>query len=78
MTMYHFGLHTGHLTRQAQRIAARHGANHTNYTEPNGERRGWFSCPNRGDAFNRATARAVAADITEIGGIDALRKGKRT
>jgi hypothetical protein len=27
--------------------------------EPNGEWRGWWSCANRGEPFNRATARAV-------------------
>lgn len=74
MSEYFFGLHRGHLTSKADQIARRHGADHTNYTEPNGEKRGWFSGPNRGEPFDRQLARAVIADIEEAGGFDALRR----
>ena len=72
MSEYFFGLHSGHLTAQADRIARRHGASHANYTEPSGVRRGWFECPHRGVPFDTATASAVMADIDRIGGIAAL------
>lgn len=73
MSEYFFGLHAGHLTARADRIARRHGAWHVNYTEPRGERRGWFACPNRGNPFDERTATAVMADIEAAGGIEALR-----
>jgi hypothetical protein len=69
---YLFGLHNGHLTAAADRIAGRHGAWHVNYTEPCGERRGWFACPNRGPSFYQMIARAVMADIDRAGGIETL------
>ncbi len=68
-----FGLHDGHLTAKAQRIAKRHGADHINYTEPGGRRRGWFTSPNRGSPFDQATAKAVLSDIEAAGGFDALK-----
>jgi hypothetical protein len=69
---YLFGLHMGHLTAEADQIAARHGAWHVNYTDPSGERRGWFACPNRGPSFYRVIAEAVMAEIDRAGGIKAL------
>ena len=60
---YLFGVHYGHLTAPADQIAGRHGAWHVNYTDPHGQRRGWFACPNRGAQFDQAIARAVMADI---------------
>jgi hypothetical protein len=69
---YVFGLHDGHLTAVADQIAGRHGAWHVNYTEPCGERRGWFACPNRGPSFYQVIARAVMADIDRAGGIETL------
>lgn len=72
MSNYCFGLHSGHLTARANTIAKRHGAWHVNYTEPRGERRGWFACPNRGAPFDGDIARAVMADIDQVG-LDALR-----
>lgn len=72
MNEYMFGLHSGHLTAKADTIAKKHGAWHVNYTEPRGERRGWFACPNRGSPFDQATATAVMADIRAAGGIEAL------
>lgn len=72
MSEHFFGSHKGHLTARADRIAAKHVAAHCNYTEPRGERRGWFACRNRGEPFDSATARAVLADIEKAGGIEAL------
>lgn len=72
MSEHFFGLHRGHLTAEAGRIAARHGAWHVNYTEPGGERRGWFACPNLGAPFDGATARAVLDDLDARGGIAAF------
>lgn len=74
MSQHFFGLHRGHLTARANQIAARHGAKHVNYTEPRGERRGWFCCERRGHPFDGATAAAVMYDIDAAGGLDALRK----
>jgi hypothetical protein len=73
MSEYFFGLHAGHLTAKADRIAKRHGAAHSNHTEANGQRGGWFSCTNRGQPFDGAVADAVYRDIDAVGGIDALR-----
>lgn len=69
---YFFGLHSGHLTAKADRIARKHNAYHVNYTEPRGERRGWFGCQNLGNPFDQNRARAVMADIDQVGGIEAL------
>jgi hypothetical protein len=74
---YLFGLHNGHLTAVADQIAGRHGAWHINYTEPCGERRGWFACPNRGPSFYQVTASAVMADIDRAGGIETLCRDER-
>jgi hypothetical protein len=74
---YLFGLHNGHLTAVADQIAGRHGAWHINYTEPCGERRGWFACPNRGPSFYQVIARAVMADIDRAGGIETLCRDER-
>jgi hypothetical protein len=74
MSEHFFGLHKGHLAARADKIAERHGASHVNYTEPRGEKRGWFVCPNRGEPFDTRTAVAVMADIDAAGGIDALTK----
>jgi hypothetical protein len=71
---YLFGLHRGHLSHAVNQIAGRHGAWHVNYTEPRGERRGWFACPNRGTQHDQAIARAVMADIEDAGGIETFRE----
>jgi hypothetical protein len=70
---HRFGLHTGHLTQCADRIARRHGAWHVNHTEPNGQRRGWFCAHNRGSPFDQSIAEAINAHIDRLGGIDRLR-----
>ena len=78
MSEFFFGLHRGHLTNQANKIAKKHGAWHINYDEFRGpgqtEKRGWFACLNRGNPFDQATANAVMADIEAAGGIEALRR----
>lgn len=74
MSEHFFGVHQGHLTTKADQIAKRHGAVHINYTEPRGEKRGWFACPNRGHPFDQEVARAVLADIEAAGGFEALTK----
>jgi hypothetical protein len=74
MSEYFFGLHQGHLNARADRIAKRFGAWHVNYTEPRGEKRGWFACRNRGEPFDSGTARQVVAAIDAAGGIAVLRK----
>jgi hypothetical protein len=74
MIEFCFGLHFGHLIDRADRIAKSRGARHVNYTEPNGERRGWFVCPNLGTPFDQERADQVLADIERIGGIEALRE----
>ena len=74
---YLFGLHNGHLTAAADQIAGRHGAWHVNYTEPCGDRRGWFACPNRSRSFYQVIAEAVMADIHRAGGIESLYRDER-
>lgn len=74
MSEYFFGPHTGHLTKRADQIAKRHGAVHVNYTDPDGRKRGWFACRNRGTPFDQNTESAVMRDIDAAGGIDRLAK----
>lgn len=76
MSEYMFGLHAGHLNAKADAIAKRHGARHVNYTEPRGERRGWFTCPNLGNPFDQRTAADVMAAVDAAGGLDALKARK--
>jgi hypothetical protein len=68
-----FGLHQGFLKAKAERIARRHGASHINYHDPNGQRRGWFECENRGEPFNSQTSYEVFTDIHRAGGLESLR-----
>jgi hypothetical protein len=74
MNEYFFGLHRGHLKAKADQIAKKHGAWHVNFTEPNGEKRGWFGCDNLGHPFDSGRANAVMADIEKAGGIESLQK----
>jgi hypothetical protein len=67
MSEHFFGLGPGHLPKRADAIAGKHGAYLVNYTEPRGEKRHWFACPNRGSPFDDATARAVMADLRAAG-----------
>jgi hypothetical protein len=74
---YAFGMHNGHLKAQADRIAEKHGAWHVNYTEPNGRRRGWFECQNRGAPFDGDTAKEVLADVEAAGGFEKLTRRQK-
>ena len=60
-----FGLHKGHLASWADKIAAKHGASHTNHIEPCGEKQGWFSCQNRGEPFDSQTADVVIREVAQ-------------
>ena len=62
-----FGLGPGHLSDRADEIAREHGAYLVNHTEPHGETRHWFACPNRGSPFDGATASAVMAALRDAG-----------
>jgi len=61
MSEHMFGLYRGHLTaRLVKRVETKFPmVSVTNYTEPRGEKRGWFSGPNRGNPFDRAMAAEV-------------------
>lgn len=67
MSEHCFGLGSGHLPRAADRIAREHGAYLVNYTEPRGEKRHWFSCPNRGFPFDERVAEAVMSALRAAG-----------
>lgn len=79
MSQHHFGLFRGHLSRKLMSaIETRYPeVDVINYTEPRGEKRGWFCAPNRGEPFDSATARGVldyarsiarGADLEKLGG----------
>ncbi len=68
MSEFLFGLHFGPLNNKANRLAGKHGA----YTEPHGQKRGWFICPNRCSPHDLETAKTVLAGIEATG--YALRK----
>jgi len=80
MSEYYFGVGKGHLGRRADKIAAKHGAYLVNHTDPGcgcgygcttgdcpENRRHWFCCPNLGEPFDSATARAVESDLRQAG-----------
>ncbi len=68
MSEHFFGLGPGHLGKKAGQIAEKHGARLTNYTEPSGEKRHWFSCRNRGEPFDSSTANEVMAALQSAKG----------
>ena len=73
MNEYFFGYGTGKVsaTRAAKvdKIARRHGASFVAPEIPEGPRF-WFAAPNRGEPFDRDTARAVLAAVhAELGGV---------
>ncbi len=74
MSVTHFCAHLGHLTVAADRIAKKHGAWHINFTEPSGQRRGWFEAHNYGAPFDQRLANAVLDDILKAGGYEKLTK----
>lgn len=61
MSEHMFGLYRGHLSaRLVKQIETKFPeVSVTNYTEPRGEKRGWFSGPNRGSPFDGTMAREV-------------------
>lgn len=63
MSEYCFGLFRGHLTLALIRKIeqAFPHVSVINYTEPRGEKRGWFSGPNHGNPFDREMAAKVLA-----------------
>jgi len=72
MSEYHFGLTRIAVSQRTatrlDRIARKHGANYTGPIKlPGNDVCGWFSCPNRGQPFDAATASAVLADVAEAG-----------
>ena len=78
MSQHLFGLYRGHLTAKLIRQIEREfrGVDAVNYTEPNGEKRGWFAGPNRGYPFDDALAaevRAIAGKVPR--GADSARLG---
>ena len=68
MSEYFFGLYRGHLSaRLVKRVETRFPhVSVVNYTEPRGEKRGWFAGPNRGDPFDRHMATTVLAFARSI------------
>jgi hypothetical protein len=58
-----FGLFRGHLSAGLVEAVERRypRVRVVNYTEPRGERRGWFAGPNRGEPFDRNMATEVMA-----------------
>jgi hypothetical protein len=68
MSEHHFGLYRGHLSaRLIQRIEKKFPeVSVVNYTEPRGEKRGWFSGPNRGSPFDRAMSSEVLSYARSI------------
>jgi len=67
MSEHHFLVGPGHLPKRADKLARKHGATLTNHTEPRGEKRHWFTCPNRGSPFDDQVSRAVRADLEAAG-----------
>jgi hypothetical protein len=72
MSKFLFGEHDGHLHMRADQIARKYGAAHVNYIEPDGRRRGWFCCPDRGSPLNENCATTVLTAIERAGGFAAL------
>jgi hypothetical protein len=72
-TEYHFFLHDGYVDSEAvEKILQDAGieAWHTNYTEPHGKKRGWFSCVDYGFSSNRDTESRAREVISIAGGLD--------
>lgn len=68
MSEYLFLTGNRHLPDEARDIAERHGCVLVNYTDPGtGEKRSWFSGPNRGYPFDRWLSVAVRVDLVQEG-----------
>lgn len=63
-----FGLYRGHLSARLEKAVEKEfpGVSVINYTEPRGEKRGWFATRNYGHPFDGNTARAVLAYARSI------------
>jgi hypothetical protein len=61
MSEFHFHLYRGHLSAKLIRAVESEfsGVSVVNYTEPRGEKRGWFNGPNRGHPFDNQLAKRV-------------------
>jgi len=68
MSEHCFGLYRGHLSAGlVKRVEAKFPhVSVVNFTEPRGDKRGWFSGPNRGDPFDRDMAERVLAYARSI------------
>ena len=80
MSEYFFGTGRGWLGKNAAKIAAKHGAELTNYIEPQcncgwgcatgdckKSRRHWFSCENLGSGHDDRIRDAVISELREKG-----------
>lgn len=73
MSEYFFGYGVGQVSAsraaRVDKIARRHGASFVAPSMPEGPRF-WFATPNRGEPFDRDTARTVLAAVqAELGGV---------
>lgn len=72
MSEFHFGVHTGPLSKreqlQRERVAKRHGATHVYAVIPGTGPQSWFAARNRGDVHNDALARAVRLELDQDAG----------
>lgn len=76
MSEHIFGAHHGHYDSRRDLAAieaveaefADAGVCHIDYDDPNGQRRGWWVCENRGHPFDQQTARAVLARFAALRG----------
>lgn len=57
---------SGRESARVDRIARRHGASFVAVSLPGDGPRFWFACPNRGEPFDGATARAVMAEVERV------------
>ena len=66
---YFFDLHQGHLPAKADKIAAKFGGSHVNFTDANGTKRGWFAVFNYGERDPRTMVPVaqIRAAIREAG-----------
>ncbi len=67
MDVYLFLIRKGHASDDARMIAARHGAELVNHTDPTGVKRHWFSSADRGEPFNTRRRLAVLRELRTAG-----------
>jgi hypothetical protein len=73
MDVHQFGLHSGHLKIEADKIVGQFGAWVVRITE-HGKKEGWFEIRSMGHPDDSHRAREVLDAIEEAGGIDDLRR----